>query len=668
MRWCGRPGSAASPGSCCPREYGGAAPATSSSPASSRRWRGSAPAARSSSTSTSASAASPCCSSAMQAQLRRHLPAIASGRHTAAFALTEPGSGSDAGRPVHPRRARRRRVPAHRHQGVHHQLRRRRRVPRDGAHRPRDARHHRVRRRRDEPGLRAGAPLHKMGLAGSWTAELVLDGVSVDAADRLGEEGMGFRVAMAALDSGRVGISAQAVGIAQGCIDDVVRRSPRHRRRVDETLLADIQARTVGGPVPDRARRRLADAASRSRATPPIAKLYATDTCVAAAIAAVDMCAPESARATTIPPRSGCATPRRARSTRAPTRCSAWSSPEPLRAWLRGATARAPAAHNPPGSRRPPGPCGALTTWTFVSTRSSSSSSRACASSPATASRRAPARSTRRVSSPGTSSRCSAPTTSSRCPFPPEYGGLSGSALTLNVAIEEVAKACATSALILAVQALGAYPIMLGGSDEQKQRFLPDLASGRKLAAYALTEPGAGSDPGGMETRATRQGDDYVITGSKIWITDGGVADTIVVFAKTDPKGGARGVSAFVLDNARELDGFTATAIHGKLGIRGSNTAELHFDEVRGAGRQPAGRGGQRLRPCHARPRPLASRRGRAGAGHRPGRARLRGGLRARAQAVRQGDRGVPGDPVHDRRHGGADRRGARRSCTTPRS
>src|ERR1700681_4704813 len=165
-------------------------------------------------------------------------------------------------------------------------------------------------------------------------------------------------------------------------------------------------------------------------------------------------------------------------------------------------------------------------------------------------------------------------------PFPPEYGGLSGSALTLNVAIEEIAKVCATSALILAVQALGAYPIMLGGSAEQKQRFLPDLASGKKLAAYALSEPGARSDPAGMQTRATRQGDEYVITGSKIWITDGGVADTIVVFAKTDPKGGSRGVSAFVLDNARELKGFTATAIHGKLGIRGSNTAELHLDEV----------------------------------------------------------------------------------------
>jgi alkylation response protein AidB-like acyl-CoA dehydrogenase len=164
-------------------------------------------------------------------------------------------------------------------------------------------------------------------------------------------------------------------------------------------------------------------------------------------------------------------------------------------------------------------------------------------------------------------------------PFPPEYGGLSGSALTLNVAIEEIAKACATSALILAVQALGGYPIMLAGSEEQRRRWLPDLASGRRLAAYALSEPGAGSDPGGMVTRATRRGDEYVLRGSKIWITDGGIADTIVVFASTDPGSRTRGISAFVVD-ARDAPGLTATAIHGKLGIRGSNTAELHLDDV----------------------------------------------------------------------------------------
>jgi len=165
-------------------------------------------------------------------------------------------------------------------------------------------------------------------------------------------------------------------------------------------------------------------------------------------------------------------------------------------------------------------------------------------------------------------------------PFPPEYGGLSGSALTLNVAIEEIAKVCATSALILAVQALGAYPIMIGGSDEQKQRFLPDLAAGRKLCAYALSEPGAGSDPAGMQTKATRRGDDYVLNGSKIWITDGGVAETIVVFAKTDPGAGSRGISAFVVEDAQNQKGFKASTIHGKLGIRGSNTAELSFDDL----------------------------------------------------------------------------------------
>jgi alkylation response protein AidB-like acyl-CoA dehydrogenase len=165
-------------------------------------------------------------------------------------------------------------------------------------------------------------------------------------------------------------------------------------------------------------------------------------------------------------------------------------------------------------------------------------------------------------------------------PFPPEYGGLSGSALTLNVAIEELAKACATSALILAVQALGGYPLMIAGTVEQKQRLLPDLASGRKLSAYALSEPGAGSDPAGMQTRAERHNDEYVITGSKIWITDGGVADTITVFAKTDPAERSGGVSAFVIEDAQKLRGFKANTIHGKLGIRGSNTAELQLDEV----------------------------------------------------------------------------------------
>ena len=164
-------------------------------------------------------------------------------------------------------------------------------------------------------------------------------------------------------------------------------------------------------------------------------------------------------------------------------------------------------------------------------------------------------------------------------PFPPEHGGLSGSALTLNVAIEELSRASATVGLLLAVQALGGYPIMLAGTDEQKRRFLPDLASGRRIAAYALSEPDAGSDPAAMKTRAVRRGDDYVLTGSKMWITNGGVADLIVVFAKTDPEARSRGVSAFVLERDK-VQGFTSSEIHGKLGIRGSDTAELHLDGV----------------------------------------------------------------------------------------
>lgn len=165
-------------------------------------------------------------------------------------------------------------------------------------------------------------------------------------------------------------------------------------------------------------------------------------------------------------------------------------------------------------------------------------------------------------------------------PFPPEYGGLSGSALTLNVAIEEIARVCATSALILAVQALGGYPIILAGTPEQKARWLPDLAAGRTLCAYALSEPGAGSDPAGMETRALRRGDDYVLRGSKMWITHGTVADVITVFAKTDPEQRSRGISAFVIEDARHTPGLVATEIKGKLGIRGSPTAELHLDDV----------------------------------------------------------------------------------------
>jgi alkylation response protein AidB-like acyl-CoA dehydrogenase len=174
--------------------------------------------------------------------------------------------------------------------------------------------------------------------------------------------------------------------------------------------------------------------------------------------------------------------------------------------------------------------------------------------------------------------------------FDPEYGGVSGSALTLATAVEEIAKVCATSALLLAVQGLGGYPLLLGGSEEQKREFLPELASGRKVAAYALSEPDAGSDPGSMTTRARREGDEYVLDGAKTWITNGTVADLIVVFAVTAPDQGTRGISAFLVDG--ETKGLERNHIQGKLGIRGSDTGELVFSGCRVPAARRLGREG----------------------------------------------------------------------------
>jgi alkylation response protein AidB-like acyl-CoA dehydrogenase len=165
-------------------------------------------------------------------------------------------------------------------------------------------------------------------------------------------------------------------------------------------------------------------------------------------------------------------------------------------------------------------------------------------------------------------------------PFPSEYGGLGGSFVTYVKVVEEVAKACASSALIIAVQELGALPILIGGTEQQKERWLPPLASGAKLAAYALTEPGSGSDAAGsMRTKARRDGDDYVLDGTKIWITNGSVADFVTVFAVTDPGKGPAGISAFVVEKG--TPGFTIGKLEKKMGIRGSPTNELVFESCR---------------------------------------------------------------------------------------
>ncbi len=162
-------------------------------------------------------------------------------------------------------------------------------------------------------------------------------------------------------------------------------------------------------------------------------------------------------------------------------------------------------------------------------------------------------------------------------PIPAEYGGLGGSFVTYVKVVEEIAKACASSSLIVAVQELGMLPILIGGTQEQKLRFLPDIASGKKIAAYALTEASSGSDAlGSMRTRAERRGENYALTGQKIWITNGSVADIVCVFAVTDPAAGSRGVSAFVVEKG--APGFTVGKKEKKMGIRGSPTVELSFD------------------------------------------------------------------------------------------
>ncbi len=165
-------------------------------------------------------------------------------------------------------------------------------------------------------------------------------------------------------------------------------------------------------------------------------------------------------------------------------------------------------------------------------------------------------------------------------PFPVEYGGLGADLLTVCLAIEALSAACATTGLILAVHVLAALPIISKGTDEQRQRWLPDLAAGRTLISFAITEAGAGSDAGSIAMRATRDGDDYVLDGAKRFITHGSVADLVVVFAVSDP--GAkrhRNLSCFVVEKDRP--GFSIGRLEHKMGIRGSPTAELLFDGVR---------------------------------------------------------------------------------------
>jgi alkylation response protein AidB-like acyl-CoA dehydrogenase len=164
--------------------------------------------------------------------------------------------------------------------------------------------------------------------------------------------------------------------------------------------------------------------------------------------------------------------------------------------------------------------------------------------------------------------------------FAERHGGTGLDTIAQSILVEEIARADATTSLIPIVQKLGALPILLAGSNEQQDRYLPRLASGEWLVAFALTEAAAGSDVAANRMRAARDGDAYVLTGSKRFITHGSVASLLTVFALTDPAaGGRKGMSAFIVET--DTPGFAAPRVEHKMGIRGSPTAELTFDEVR---------------------------------------------------------------------------------------
>ncbi len=163
--------------------------------------------------------------------------------------------------------------------------------------------------------------------------------------------------------------------------------------------------------------------------------------------------------------------------------------------------------------------------------------------------------------------------------IPKEYGGLGFGTMENCLAIEALSKYCPGVAITFAASALGAYPIILAGNKKQKARYLPELATGKKLGAFALTEPQAGSDAAAIKTTARKDGDYYVLNGMKQWITNGGIADYYVVIALTDPKKGPRGASAFIVH--KNDPGFATGKKEKKMGLRASVTSELFFSDCR---------------------------------------------------------------------------------------
>ena len=236
-------------------------------------------------------------------------------------------------------------------------------------------------------------------------------------------------------------------------------------------------------------------------------------------------------------------------------------------------------------------------------------------------------------------------------PYPEEIGGTGLDSLAYAITVEELSRASGSIGIIVSAHtSLGCNPVWLAGTDAQKERYLRPMASGEVIGAYGLTEPGAGSDSRGTRTRAHRDGEDWVLNGSKRFITNAGVAGTYIVTAVTDREEGSGKISAFIVE--ADTPGFSIGRMEEKMGLHASNTGELIFEDCPHSRREPARRGGRGRQavPQDARRRAHRDRvdGARAGAGGLRGRI----GLCEGATAVRSAHRRVPGRGVHDRRHG----------------
>ncbi len=235
--------------------------------------------------------------------------------------------------------------------------------------------------------------------------------------------------------------------------------------------------------------------------------------------------------------------------------------------------------------------------------------------------------------------------------IPTAYGGAGADHLTQAIVVEELARVCAATSLVIIISRLGMVPIMNWGTEELKSRYLHRVASGESQASYCLSEADAGSDVAAMRCRAVRDGDHYVLSGTKYWITNAGASDLYTVFAKTDPEAGRRGISCFIV----EADwGVKVSKLEEKMGMRASPTGEVVFDDVHVPATNLIGEEGEGFKiAMHTldRSRPTI---GAAGGRNSTRRHRRGDQVHARAEGVRSCDRRLPGPQVHVGRHGDA--------------